>query len=95
MIALKIITIVLQLIIAGMLGFTIGACISLNKKYNTIVNLLIDTTTHCKDMIDKSKEIINLNNQLMTFNKLSINKIDNDVNFIKENMVRRKNPIKD
>ena len=95
MITLKIISIILQAIIAFIGGFAIGACIGLNKKYNKIINLLIETTNHCEDVISKSKETIDLNNQLITFNKLSINKLDNNVNFIKENMVRRKNPIKD
>ena len=95
MIALKIITIILQSIIAFAGGFAIGTCIILYKKYNKIVNLLIGTTTHCIDVMNHSKEIIDLNKQMITFNGILINKLDNNVNFIKENMIRRKNPIKD
>lgn len=95
MITLKIISIIVELILAGMVGVAIGACIGLNKKYNRMVELLIATTDYCKEVIDNSKELNDINKKVLTLNELSINKIDNNVNFIKENMIRRKNPIKD
>lgn len=88
MITLKIITIVLQILIATMLGISIGACIALNKKYNKIIGLLIQTATNCGDIVKLSRQTVNDNKSL-------IKNLDLNIDFIRQNMVRRKKPIID
>lgn len=88
MIALKIIIIALQLIIACMIGFTIKACIALNKKYDKTIDLLIKTVTNCGDILEHSKQINNANESL-------IKHLGPNIDFIRQNMIRRKNPIID
>jgi len=88
MIALKIITIVFQLLIAIMVGFAIGACIALNKKYDRTIDLLTKAAINCGDILELSGQIANTNKSL-------IKHLDLNIDFIRQNMIRRKKPIVD
>ena len=109
MMTIKIISIILQAIISILAGLAIGACIGLNKKYQHIIDILCEENTqstkvinHLKAVIANSEkiivnngEIVNSNREIIASNTESLINIENNLNFIKSNMVRRKNPIKD
>ena len=101
-------TIILIAFCFGICVFLACCVIYVHKQICKQEEMLLRLNGHIKTVIDLNKTIIDSNKEIIDFNSKLIptivnnynlveqyESLMNDISFIKENMVRRKNPIKD